>query len=531
MTRLSCLLIALLCAAPALSQDADAVQQAARLQSGRKYSEAIALALGAARAAKLPARHRYRAFRIAAECYEQIGCPREAIATLQDALKALGADSEYAGDLWYRLAYIHSSRMGATDTALFLESAIAEMDFPKMTPSAACRVLVALSTARIGLGQYRAALGAAEQAVAQARREPKGPLLAQATVALAGAHMRLRQLDAARECLEGLDGKLTDRYAAPSVAAAAEELVRGLMGAGRLTDARRAGLKLAALVAPYDVLLARGILRRLLEAPAAETLAALATLDDKTVNAIASDEVLPKLVPVAMASDQGDVLVRLCVRAMLASLLSEEDARACLATLVAVRLQQGRLDDALAAAWASYSVAGFDDRKATAFTHAVGLLSHALRARDGHLAGANAFRRYQTYGPHGPDRRADTADDIPNPLKGAGFRADPELDALFEAALKAQPPTYEGRRRRAWIYLLWCKPAKALSEYKQAFALCSLEPTAMAQAAQEVAMGLKALHATTVGMDAFASYQRHGPHGPDGRAGTADDLKDPLAGF
>jgi hypothetical protein len=46
-----------------------------------------------------------------------------------------------------------------------------------------------------------------------------------------------------------------------------------------------------------------------------------------------------------------------------------------------------------------------------------------------------------------------------------------------------------------------------------------------------VALGLKALRATPVGMDAFANFQRLGPAGPDGKAGTADDLKDPLAEY
>ena len=53
----------------------------------------------------------------------------------------------------------------------------------------------------------------------------------------------------------------------------------------------------------------------------------------------------------------------------------------------------------------------------------------------------------------------------------------------------------------------------------------------MAKTAQDIAIGLKALNGTPVGMDAFVAFQRYGPNGPDGKPGTADDLKDPLAGL
>jgi hypothetical protein len=111
------------------------------------------------------------------------------------------------------------------------------------------------------------------------------------------------------------------------------------------------------------------------------------------------------------------------------------------------------------------------------------------------------------------------------------FRPEPELDKLFEAARQAQPVSYDGHRARAWIRLVWAKPAPALRELKRAFALCSLEPTALARAAQDVALGLKALRATPVGMEEFANFQRYGPDGPDAKPKTEDDLKDPLAEY
>lgn len=534
MTRLILPLIALL-ATRAFAEESDPLRAAQKHHESRKYTAAIAQARTVAGSAKAKARRRYQAFRLIAECYDALGCPREAIATYQEAIEALGRESPYAGALVGRAAYVCTNRLGSAAAAFFLESALAELDLAKLPPEDAAGLLARLAEARSKLGQYRAALHTAHRAIGWAEKAGTGSALIQATVALAGLETRLGRLDEARALLEGLEGKLKDRYAAQSAANAAEELVKALVAAGKTQAARAFTVKMLALLAPLDASTASGLIRRLFEgAPDAETLGALASLDDQVVGVVASDSVLPKLVPVAMAAGQVEEFVGLCVRAMLARPLDEGGARACLRAIAAVRMQQGRLGDALAAAWAHYAVTGFDESRSsrsTEFAQAVGLLTHALRARDGHLAGANALGRYQLYGPNGPDRRAGTPDDLAHPLKGVAFRPNPQLDGLFEAALKAQPVSYEGHRRRAWIYLLWCKPGKALGELKRAFALCSLEPTAMARAAQDVALGLKALNATPAGMDAFATFQRYGPNGPDGRAGTADDLKDPLGGF
>jgi hypothetical protein len=116
-------------------------------------------------------------------------------------------------------------------------------------------------------------------------------------------------------------------------------------------------------------------------------------------------------------------------------------------------------------------------------------------------------------------------------VANVAFKPDPELDKLFEAAIAAQPLSVAGHRARGWLCLAWCKPRKALGELKRAFAICSLEAAEINRVAQDVALGLKALHGTPVGMEAFADFQRHGPNGPDGRKGTPDDLKDPLEGI
>ena len=101
----------------------------------------------------------------------------------------------------------------------------------------------------------------------------------------------------------------------------------------------------------------------------------------------------------------------------------------------------------------------------------------------------------------------------------------------YQEALAARPASVAGHRARGYVYLVWCKPKEALSEFKKAFALCSLQPTELEQAAQDIVVGLRALNGTPVGSDAFHHFQRYGPNGPDGKPKTPDDLKDPLAGL
>lgn len=509
---------------------ADPLDKARRHAGQREYLEAIAQAMDVARSPKQTAERRFEGFRTAAEAYLQIQCPRLAAATYHQALVALGGHDEHAAEAWWRIAEIAIDRDQLDDAEAFLTNALAELDLDRLPAQHRARLLRAHARCLEKLGRLRQALAVA-QAVASAATRPDD--LGEALAGAARIHAELHQFGQARACLARL-GKVLDNDSARQEAARAyQELAERLVQAGRRKDARALCARGMALFGRTQPDTARQLLRRLLSVTRddAAVMDVVAALEGDAALALASEHELDQLVPIAARSSRADGLVRACTRAMLARPMDESVARACLGAIVDLRIRQGQHGQALAAAWACYSVTGFQSASSSSFDAAVGLVAHALRARDGHLASGNTFRSYQAYGPAGPDRKPGTADDLANPLASLAPKPQPALDPLFEAALEAQPPTLEGTRTRGWIHLLWCKPRKALGELKRAFALCPLDSPSLARAAQDIALGLKALHATPAGMDAFARFQRHGPQGPDAKAGTADDLKDPLAGY
>ena len=73
------------------------------------------------------------------------------------------------------------------------------------------------------------------------------------------------------------------------------------------------------------------------------------------------------------------------------------------------------------------------------------------------------------------------------------------------------------------------KYQEALGEAKVCFNLCSNDSKACPVAMELVAQCLKARDGHLFTADAFYRSQKSGPHGADGKAGTPDDVKNPLA--
>jgi len=524
-------LVVLLASAVAWAGAADPLAQAMQHADRREHLDAIQAAMVVAKSPKETAARRFEAFRRAATSYVAIGCPRMAVATYHQALLALGRYNEHASQAWRRIAEVHLARGQWHEARAFLESALAQLELARLPREEQFALLACLVRCCERFGELHEALAIAE---AMAPRAKSPDELAGALGSAAKLHAELHDFEKAKACLARLgEATLADGSARYEVARAYEEVCQRLAGAGRREEARALCVKALALFGAREPSRAQALMRQLLELTDSDdaVLDEIASLKGAATLAVASDEVLAQLVPIAARARRADDLVRTCTQAMLAKPLDETVARVCLGGIVDLRLRQGRTDDALAAARACYSVTGFQTTSTSSFAISVALVGHALRARDGHLVTGNAFRNYQVYGPHGPDRKPGTPDDLASPFAKLAVTPQPALDPLFEAALAAQPPTLEGQRARGWIYLLWSKPDKALGAFKRAFALAPLDNSQLARAAQDIALALKARQATPVGMDAFARFQRYGPHGPDGKAGTADDLKDPLAGL
>lgn len=530
--RLSVTSLVAVLAAATLARGADALHDAERVGYEHKHLEAIKLAMTVARSAEETAERRYRAFQIIAGSYVRLECPRLAVATYQQALVALGRYDPHAAEAWWRIAELHLSAERYGEACAYIEQAMAEVDLAKLPWPHRFKLLRYRADCLARRGQLPEAV-AINEALAAEATQPED--LTAALGAAAPLHASLQQFDKAVEALARLSQQVKSQSAAYSAARPYQEVVAKLAAAGRRKEALALCGRAFATLGPHDANAAQQVLRSLMsmaDEDEAAVLDVVASLKGGAALAVASETALDVLIPIAARSARADDLARTCTHAMLARPMDEALARACLTAIVDLRTRQGRFDDALAAARAAYGITGFAaTASTTSFAKAVGLVAHALRARDGHLVGGNLFRSYQTYGPAGPDRKLGTPDDIASPTGELKLTPQPELDRLFEAALAAQPPTGNGHRNRAWIYLLWSKPEKALAAFKRAFAVCSLDARELGTAAQDIALGLKARDVTPIGMGAFALFQRYGPAGPDRRAGTADDLKDPLAGL
>lgn len=525
------LLVAASLARPLAAADSpDPLAEAGAAAYKRQYLAAIAKAATVASEPKETPERRGKAFELIAQSYLEAGSASLAIAAYHQALVVLGRDDPNALPAWWRIAEIHIARQELHQAITHLEKATAELDLAKLPPEARVKLLATLAACREQAGQAPAALATYERLFALAQ---PGDALGATVARAARLYAETHRFDKAMACLERLYGKLESETVIAEAAKAYQELAQKLPAAGRTEEADALDRKILSLFVRKEPSTARAALLRLIGGEDdAAALKLAATLQENELRLLAHDEVLAILTPAALRLDRCDELARLLTRAILAEPFDETVPYACSKAIVELRLRQGRPDDAVAAAYVAYATCGFASYVSPqSFGRAVDLVADTLRARDGHLVSGNAFRLYQVHGPAGPDKKPGTPDDLPNPLAALAPQADPELDKLLEAALAARPASVAGHRARGWAYLVWGKPKQALAEFKRAFALCPLETTELTRAAQDIALGLKALHATPVGMEAFAEFQRYGPNGPDGKPKTADDLTDPLAGL
>lgn len=154
----------------------------------------------------------------------------------------------------------------------------------------------------------------------------------------------------------------------------------------------------------------------------------------------------------------------------------------------------------------------------------------ALRARDLHLLNANRFLAFQKHGAKGADEKAQTEDDLADPMAGYAVTL-PERHRTWlqdKAATLSKAGDY---RAASYAYLYLGQPEAALKNLKQARKTCAFKRQAIQTLTKDIIAALKGLQGNTFGATQFLAFQQYGPSGKDGKAGTDDDLKDPLEAF
>lgn len=185
---------------------------------------------------------------------------------------------------------------------------------------------------------------------------------------------------------------------------------------------------------------------------------------------------------------------------------------------------EGNWADALGAARILYDTAATEE----GIRKAAQAVAQAFLAADGNLARANEFLLFQRFGPDGPDGKPKTDDDITtNHLAQVKYPSRGELaNKQFQAAVDAQPKSYEGYRTRGFLYLYWGKPKEGAAQFLLAFKAADF-PQVPAAAQELVLIGMKAYIASFRGLDRIFEYLSHGPKGKSGK----ESIPDPFAGL
>jgi hypothetical protein len=159
------------------------------------------------------------------------------------------------------------------------------------------------------------------------------------------------------------------------------------------------------------------------------------------------------------------------------------------------------------------------------------LLTKALKAVDGHVARINKYYEFQKFGKAGKDKVVGNEDDLEDPLAAVKCPNPVERDAAFAAQLEKLPKDWEGRMARANLCWYWGKPRETLKELKTALALCPVDQKTLQAITDRVTVALVQVSGDREVAKRFVEFQKHGPAGADGKAGTPDDITDPLAEY
>ncbi|HUT01306.1 MAG TPA: hypothetical protein VM031_02535 [Phycisphaerae bacterium] len=194
--------------------------------------------------------------------------------------------------------------------------------------------------------------------------------------------------------------------------------------------------------------------------------------------------------------------------------------------LVSCLVRQDQGERAAGAAKVLYGAAG---NSKEAITDAVKLAMAALKAKHRAIGPANAFAAFQKYGPNGQDGKRGTEDDVADPFADVRWAPPPEADALFSKTLDALPRSLGGLRARGYLYLYWGKPVQAMAEFARRYEQMPPDHSAASESVDDLLVALKACHGHTLAGGQLLEYLKLGPKGKDGKAGTNDDLSDPIA--
>jgi tetratricopeptide (TPR) repeat protein len=161
-------------------------------------------------------------------------------------------------------------------------------------------------------------------------------------------------------------------------------------------------------------------------------------------------------------------------------------------------------------------------------TDAAYAVATALKAVDGHTMRAVAYLKFQRYGPAGEDGRPRTGDDLTDPLDTVPIELPAKRVRELDQAIVACGDDYAGQRAKSMLLMVSGRSQEGLNAMRRAYRARPIHTTGISNAIMDVAMAIRALDGNVIRSNQYINFRKYGPEGKDGKAGTGDDLKNPL---
>ncbi len=194
--------------------------------------------------------------------------------------------------------------------------------------------------------------------------------------------------------------------------------------------------------------------------------------------------------------------------------------------IIQLLLLQSKTDEALQEARALYFLSS-----TASFPKAIDVVSQAFKGTDSNLGRANQFLRFQKYGVAGEDGKIGTSDDLRDLLAEIPPMQDSVRFQYVTNRIAATPVDMAGYRRRAEMYLYIDRPVDAFMAFTKSLDVCPMTTNEL-QSATDLLTTLIVRRTKDVTLaEKYVEYVMFGTFGKDSRAGTSDDLTNPVPGI
>jgi len=188
----------------------------------------------------------------------------------------------------------------------------------------------------------------------------------------------------------------------------------------------------------------------------------------------------------------------------------------CQFRIIDTWVEEANFPEALSAARVLFDIAWDEDH----IVQASGIVAARFKAVDGNLNRANAFLKFQKFGPLGEDGKSA----LTNALLEVPYPADPERLKVLKSGMEKAGDSVIGSRQRAFLLILQGQAKEALKEFRVQFGR-SNEDLLQRSANEWILIGVKAARGHATGLAPYWDWLNFGAAGKDGKGQVANPFE------